>query len=134
MLQDLTFHHIGIASRNINTEIPIYEEIGYTVSSKVFSDPLLGIKCVFMEGTGPRIEIVMPQDVENHNVLDSWLNKGVKMYHLAFITSDLDITIEKAKLTGGKIVVPPTPAVAFDGRNISFIIFRNMSLIEYIES
>lgn len=38
------FHHIGVATRSIEREIPIYSLMGYKKESDVFDDPAQGIR------------------------------------------------------------------------------------------
>jgi len=79
----------------------------------------------------PRLELVAP--LRGSAVLDPWLEKGVKLYHLAFLADDLEGMIEHLHAQRSKIIVPPTPAVAFKGKRVSFLMLPNMLLSEVIE-
>ena len=56
------------------------------------------------------------------------------MYHQAYTTRDIHATMEELLSQRARIIVPPTPAVAFDNRHICFLILPSMSLIELIQA
>lgn len=132
MTEGLDFHHMGLACRDLDTEIKALEILGYQLESPFFEDPLQRVRGCFMVGAGPRLELLMPLD--DTSPVMPWLAKGVKYYHQAFETADLRRAIDTLKARRGKVVVPPTPAVAFDGREIAFLLFPNMMLIELIQA
>lgn len=131
-LEGLEFHHIGVACRDLDREAAAFAGLGYGQEGEDFEDPLQGIKGRFLTGAGPRIELVMPaSDVPG--VLTNLLAQGHKMYHLAFTTNDLKLSLEQAAAQRAKLVVEPVPAIAFGGRKIAFLFLRNMLLLELIE-
>jgi methylmalonyl-CoA/ethylmalonyl-CoA epimerase len=131
-LSGLEFHHIGVACQNIEREIGAYSLLGYTVEGESFSDPAQQIRGLFLSGPGPRLELVAPLTQESR-VLSNVLTRGVKMYHLAYLTDDINATIDLACAERAKLVVSPVPATAFGGRCIAFLFLPNMMLIELIE-
>ena len=66
-------------------------------------------------------------------MLANILAQGTKMYHLAFLTADLDASLAEASRRRAKIVVEPIPAVAFGGNRIAFFFLPNLMLVELIE-
>jgi hypothetical protein len=56
----------------------------------------------------------------------------VKLYHLAYETTNLDAAIAVQRASGAKLVVKPVEAVAFQGRKVAFVMLRNRLLIELI--
>lgn len=128
----MKFHHIGFACNNLDIETQNLALLGYSPEGKDFNDPLQGVRGRFLTAHGsPRIELLVQN--EKSQVLEPWLARGIKMYHLAYCVSNLKIEIEKFQQQRGKIMVPPTPAIAFGGREISFILLPTMMLIELIE-
>ncbi len=124
------FHHIGYATEDISRELPHFERIGYRVEGDAFVDPIQGITGLFLCGPGPRIELLS-------NYLDSvtltpWLDKGVRMYHLAWEVENLDETIERHRKWRSRVMVEPVRSVAFAGRRIAFVLQRNGLVVEYI--
>lgn len=128
----LEFHHIGVACRNLEVESRPYEFLGYAQAGKDFVDPLQGITGRFLEGPGPRLELVSGTGAAD-GVLTGMLDRGVKMYHLAFTSRDFEASVQEAIRCRGKMVVAPVPAVAFGGRRICFIFLPNLMLTELIE-
>ena len=66
-------------------------------------------------------------------MLDPWLGRGIKIYHQAFEVPAVRGAIEAFLQIGARVVVEPVPAVAFDMREIAFVMLRNGSLVEVIE-
>jgi methylmalonyl-CoA/ethylmalonyl-CoA epimerase len=121
---DWRFHHVGLASRHIDDELLALGGLGYQTEGGRFADERQGIRGQIMVGRGPRIEI--PEPVEGSRTLEPWLAKGVKMYHLAFEVDDLDQELLRQRSAGAMVVGPPTPAVAFRGRRIAFLMLRSL--------
>ena len=126
------FHHVGYATSSIVSEREFFNHLGYLQEGPEFADPEQGILGCFLEGPGPRIELL--ENMPGHDTLTPWLNKGTKMYHLAYQILDLDKAISWANSQRGRMVVTPVPAVAFGGRRICFFAFRKGPLLEFIES
>lgn len=128
----LEFHHIGVACRNLDREYASFAAMGYAPEGEVFEDPIQGIRGWFLTGAGPRIELVAPLG-EGSGVLTNVLARGVKMYHLAYTTPDMERSLAEAAKVRGKLVVEPVAATAFAGRRIAFLFLSNMMLLELIE-
>lgn len=125
------FHHIGVATNNLDRDTKAFSAQGYVMVGEDFIDPVQGIKGRFLEGGGPRLELVLP--LADEGVLTGWLKQGTKFYHLAYEVDSMEQSLENLVGQGGKVVVNPVDAVAFEGRKIAFVMMRNMALIEYIE-
>lgn len=131
-IEGLTFHHIGVASRSFARDRSAFEAMGYVDEGEIFEDPIQKIKGLFMIGGGPRVELVTPSS-ESEGVLTGVLNRGEKMYHMAYEAVDFSAALLALRAQRGKIIVEPVPAVAFGGRNIAFAFLPNLLLIELIE-
>jgi methylmalonyl-CoA/ethylmalonyl-CoA epimerase len=125
------FHHVGLACRDLDTEQEGLRGLGYAPVGEPFRDPRQGIAGVFVEGLGPRLELLAP--LENSAVLDPWLRGGSRMYHLAYEVTDLEGAMSVAESAGARRVSEPLPAVAFDERRIAFVMLRVRLLVELIE-
>jgi methylmalonyl-CoA/ethylmalonyl-CoA epimerase len=128
----LSFHHIGVACRDLAPETEAFGMLGYRVEGEDFVDPGQGIRGRFLVGPGPRLELLV--GLPGSSVLDLWLDKGVKFYHQAFLVESLETSVGELRDQGGRIVLPSMPAVAFGGRQIAFVMLRNLALVELIES
>jgi methylmalonyl-CoA/ethylmalonyl-CoA epimerase len=132
MISDLEFHHAGVACRNLEREIQTFSAIGYEAEGAVFEDPAQGIRGLFMRAGGHRVELVAPLD-DTSRVLANILSAGMKLYHFAYITPDIERSLAAASLARAKLMVAPVAAVAFGGQRIAFVFMPNMLLIELIE-
>ncbi len=124
------FHHLGIACQNILIEMNSWAGIGYSIEGESFIDPIQGVKGLFLIGPGPRLELL--EDLPGESTVSPWLNKGIKIYHQAFEVDNLDFEIKRLINLRAHVVIHPVPSVAFGGRRISFLILRNMALIELV--
>ncbi len=129
----MTFHHIGIAAKDMVTETRVWETLGYRAEGAAFEDAQQGIRGMFVVAHNqPRLEIM--ENLPNATTLDAWLGKGVKFYHFAYLVDNIDDAIVLfTKKCGGKLISPKKKSVAFDRENICFIIFFNGLVIELIE-
>lgn len=126
------FHHFGIACKDLDREQAQYELLGYEPEGADFSDAVQGIRGRFLVGGGPRLELLVA--LPGSTVLDPWLQAGHRIYQQAFEVDDLAEAIEFLEGKGARTVVEPVPAVAFEGRQIAFLMQRNMAMIELIEA
>ena len=126
------FHHLGIACRDLDRERAGWLILGYCEEGAVFLDPLQKIRGQFLTGPGPRIELVTPQGAGSP--VEGYLARGTKIYHQAYVCPDLNAALAKLTAAGAKITAAPAPAVAFDGRDIAFVMLPNLNLIELIEA
>jgi methylmalonyl-CoA/ethylmalonyl-CoA epimerase len=129
-LSQLEFHHIGVACKDLDAETEKLKILGYSIEGDDFIDPIQGVKGRFLTGQTPRLELLVP--LAGDSVLSPWLESNVKMYHLAYETSSLVDTIQKLCAQRGRLAVKPVPAVAFNNREIAFVMLPNMLLIELI--
>ena len=126
----LKFHHIAVASENIEKEFRSYSLLGYEKEAEQFTDSIQGIIGQFIIAKNqPRLELL--QNAENSHTLDSWLEKGIKLYHYAYETDDMNKAIEFLTANRAKLVSPQKKSVYFK-QNICFFILPNRFLIELI--
>jgi hypothetical protein len=126
------FHHLGVACRSIEAERAMFEALGYDAEGSPFVDPLQGIEGQFLTGPGPRLELLV--ELPGSDVLSPWLSKGVKIYHQGFQVANLMESIDQLRSAGARTVSPPKPAVAFEGRPVTFLMLRNLFLVELIQA
>ena len=125
------FHHVGYATASLDQEDAFFALLGYCREGEGFADPEQGVAGRFIIGPGPRIELL--ENLPGANTLTPWLNAGIKMYHLAYLVDDLGLVLDWARSQRAKVTVAAVPAVAFGGRHISFVVFRNGLMLELIE-
>lgn len=132
MTGELSFHHLGVACRDLAAEMNRFKNLGYRQEGGIFSDPIQKIEGVFLAGPGPRLELLAPLDATSP--VSSWLEKGIKYYHQAFEVASMNRSLKQMRTRGGRVVSPPEPGVAFGGRLIAFVMLPGMILIEMIQT
>lgn len=131
-LSKLSFHHIGVACKDLELETDKLKILGYSREGNDFIDPIQGVKGRFLSGQNPRLELLI--SLSEDSVLSPWLKSNTKMYHIAYETNSLESVIQEVCTERGKLVVKPVPAVAFNNREIAFIMLPNMLLVELIST
>lgn len=131
-IKNLEFHHIGIACKDLESEMERFFLLGYEQESADFIDPIQGIKGRFIIAKKqPRMELLV-----NHGekgTLSPWIKKGIKMYHICYKSLKFYESINQMEELGAKVIVEPVEAVAFENSKIAFLMLPNRLLIELVE-
>jgi methylmalonyl-CoA/ethylmalonyl-CoA epimerase len=134
--QTIRIHHIGYVVRSIKEIADRFaESIGASWDKQIIKDPLQGALVAFFPGVAqnfPMIELVEPASEDSP--ISNFLKKGGGLHHLCYEVKSLDRQLEFSRTIGGKIVSPPLPAVAFDGRLIAWVYTKDRLLLEYLEA
>ena len=128
----MNFHHIGIATHNIEETAKKYNLFGYKTSTDIIFDPIQNVYISFMEKpNSPRLELVAPEN-QDSPILNILNKNGTIPYHFCYevddIVKDVDILKKKKFLMVSKIV----PAVAFNNRLVCFLYSKESGLIELL--
>ncbi len=130
----MKFHHVGIATQNLEKAIEVYLRLGYSLKSDtIYSDPLQKVDIAFMERhEHPMIELLMPNDVDSpiQNILSK---SGSTPYHTCYEVPDIEKSIAELKTFSFIAIMRPVPAVAFDMRKICFLYNKHIGLMEILE-
>lgn len=131
MCQKKVLNHIGVATKDIERELKIFEKLGYKVASDVFVDQIQKIRGIFIEAENqPRLELL--ENLTEDGPLNSHLARGNKFYHFAYETSDIEKDLEiLCKETKAMVIVPITVAVYFE--KICFVMLPNMMIVELVQ-
>ena len=124
--------HIGYAVRNIEKAKIILEEIGFSFE-EVIDDPDRNILIQFGKKDGYCIELVCPKDI-GESPVDFYINKvGSTPYHICYCSGEIEKDIEELKKKKCKVIIPLTPAIAFAGRRVVFMMHREIGIFEIVE-
>ena len=125
------FHHIGVATRGIEKELPVYLLMGYRQEGKPFIDPEQGVRGLFLVAEGqPRLELL--ENLEGSETLSKPLERGQKLYHMAYMVEDIECAMEVMGCNRAKVIAPLKHSVYF-GARICFLMMPNMGLVELVE-
>jgi methylmalonyl-CoA/ethylmalonyl-CoA epimerase len=132
----LTFHHVGVVTRDLRASTMVYEGLGYRASA-VIDDPVQGVAIVLCtraaEPSEPIIELISPS--HGASPAAGWLARiKAGPYHTCYVVNDLTHAIAELGELGLSSLSEPVPAVAFGGRRIVFLWGRDTGLIELLES
>ncbi|SJN57296.1 hypothetical protein VR7878_02228 [Vibrio ruber DSM 16370] len=125
------FHHIGVATRNIEQEFATYRILGYKREGGVFHDENQGVKGQFITAKNqPRLELL--ENLEGSNTLNKWLDNGIKNYHFAYLVDNIESAITSLGFKRFRIISPLKKSTYF-GKRICFLVMSNRFMIELIE-
>lgn len=128
---DMAFHHIGVATRSIEKELPVYLLMGYEKEGEAFEDPAQGIRGLFITAKDqPRLELL--ENLPDSHTLDKPLESGQKFYHTAYYVDDIEAALKMCQNNRAKIISPLKESVYF-GKRICFLMLPNMQMIELLE-
>jgi methylmalonyl-CoA/ethylmalonyl-CoA epimerase len=131
-VENLSFHHIGIAVNGIEDTAKWYILNGYRVTETI-EDPVQNVQVAFLrKDDSPLLELVQPVD-KTSPVCNILKKVGVSAYHFCYETDNLKQTIEDMEQQGFRVLIEPVKAVAFNNRKISFLYHIDNGLIELLE-
>jgi hypothetical protein len=131
----LEFHHLGLAVRRPGDAARFLGGLGYEIGEPVF-DPEQNLNLMMCRhGAMPDVEIIYPG--ATRSPADAFVNlrPDGMVYHLCYVTADLAAALMRMEEDGVRAVcvAPPTPAVLFGGRRVSFYNIVGMGLCEIID-
>ena len=127
----MKFHHIGFLTKNLKKSQKDFSLLKYKSTGKIINDKKFKVKILFIKKGNNTIELVNPYKVNFG--LNKMIKKENYSYHFAYITKSFEKDIKKFKRKF-KLIVNPTPAVAFKGKKVCFFKMKNSFIIELIQS
>jgi methylmalonyl-CoA/ethylmalonyl-CoA epimerase len=125
----MKFHHVGIATADLGRAVAEFERLHpIRYKSEPVFDPLQNAHLQYLQTEdGVFIEFVSGPAVE------SFLEKGIRYYHLCYEVDDLDGAVQRMRGQGCLVVSEPKPAILFRNRRVAFL-YAPYGLIELLES
>ncbi len=127
----MDLHHVGLATQNSLQLETLFRDLGLVVTDS-FTDQTQGVSGVFYQSNLGNCRIELLQNLDGSETLSPWLKRGIALYHLGFEVDDINASISSIKKNGGVLLGPPVPAIAFQNRNICFLLVNGF-LIELIQ-
>jgi methylmalonyl-CoA/ethylmalonyl-CoA epimerase len=131
----LHFDHIGYAVASITDYledffVPLFDPARI---SAIIDDPLQRVRIAFVTlAGGERIELIEPLD--GSSPVSAYLgDRRGGLYHLCFSTDSLEEAIQQFRAKRCMLFSGPTPAAAFGGRRIAFLLTPQRDIIELVE-
>ena len=133
MIPELLFHHIGVATKDIDATASVYELGGYNRSATIF-DPIQNVNiCWLTKDDSPTIELLAPVD-EKSPVNKTIEKNGVTPYHCCYVVDNINNAVDELRKQKYVMVSKPAEAVAFKGSRVCFLFNKNVGLIELVEA
>jgi methylmalonyl-CoA/ethylmalonyl-CoA epimerase len=132
--EQFVFHHVGLAVRDLSKAIPSYKALlGYELRSGPFDDPIQRVSvCFLSRGEGDvTLELVAPLGPNSPVTLT--LKKGGGTYHICYLVPDIDAAIRHLTRNGSMLLSGPVPAVAFEMRQIAWLMTEVDLLVELVQ-
>jgi methylmalonyl-CoA/ethylmalonyl-CoA epimerase len=133
-MEQFLFHHIGVAVQDIQKAIPVFRDLfGYKLTSGPFDDPIQKVTvCFLSRGDGDMaIELVAPLGPDSP--VNGTLKRGSGVYHVCYQVPDIRASIKQLTGKGCLLISGPDPAVAFDRREIAWLMTEARLLVELVE-
>lgn len=130
----LTFHHFGLAVKAPDQATRFLDALGYVADARVY-DPAQKVNLkMFRSQAMPDVELIWP-GAEQSPINNIVLKYGSAIYHACYTCRDVPGAIQHMRNLGLKVVdlSPPTPAVLFGGRKVSFYSVAGFGIIEIID-
>lgn len=132
MLQNLSFHHIGYAVKDIDATAQFYLKTGWTKSDTIL-DPIQNTYIAFLYRTGfPTIELVAPVD-EQAPICNILKKSGVGTYHVCYSVPDIEKAVMELRTQRFMPLFEPVGAVAINNQRICYMMHPQVGLIELVE-
>ncbi len=134
ILEQLSFHHFGLAVSKPESALALLQAMGY-VCGEVLREPIQNVNLILCTHAGaPDVEIIFP--TETPGPVDAILAKSrERIYHLCYETEEPEGVVAAIEAQGLRVlcVSPPQPALLFRNRKVSFHYVEGFGLIELLE-
>lgn len=124
----MKFHHIGIATENIESLIEYLKQILNIkdISETVYDKNQEANLCMLTLEDGTKLELV------SGKVVEKIVKKRQFLYHTCYETNDINKEIEKLQKLDSFLVSEPKEAILFKNKKVAFLM-TNIGLVELVE-
>ena len=130
----LTFHHLGLAVREPDQAKRFLTAMGYAAEVAVYDSAQKVNLQMFRSQMMPDIELIWSGT--ESSPIDNIVSKhGAAIYHACYLCHNRRAALAQMKNLGLRVVElsPPTPAVLFGGKTVSFYHVSGFGIIEVID-
>jgi len=129
MNSNYIFHHLGIATRNIEKCASVYSKLGYSISH-IKIEPSQNVKICFLSKEGsPLLELVEPlnNDTPVSNIVK---NSGTTPYHTCYKVENLKQSLEELEELNFRLLFEPMISEVLDEGMFCYLFSSEIGLIE----
>ena len=121
---------------DIKKSVESFKNLGWVCNGEIIKDSSRSVNLAFLKrrNSNEILELVSPIN-EKSPVFDMLnANKNVALpYHICYEVKDIDKTVEILKSRKYVLVEKPKPAIAFQHRQVAFLLNRDSGLLELLE-
>ena len=129
----LKIHHIGYLVKDIKKALSSFQDLGFSIAQETVFDSIRKVNICFLEKDGYTIELVSPTD--STSVVTKLLKKYKNSpYHICYISQNMVSDIQALNNIGYICIDEPTPAPAFENKNVVFLMNPNLGMIELLDA
>lgn len=126
--------HFGIAVPDIDEARVFYECLGFSASSDIIQVEEQSVKALMMKNGLTKIELLSPLHPGEPSPVNEYIKtKPYKIYHIAFLVSDLDEEIRQLKSKRYIVISEPKPSEIQKQKRTVFLFHRKIGIIELVE-
>ncbi len=130
---DLKIDHIGYAVSDIERSRDLFLKLGYEKLSDIIIDTSRGVKLLFINNGGIKVELISP--IDDKSPVYAYLKKnGNTPYHICYLVRDINETIFILKKLKFKLIEKPKSAIAFNNKKVAFLYHIDYGVLELVES
>lgn len=134
-MEQLRFHHIGVAVRDIRKAIPLFQDLfGYELRSGPFDDPIQKVSVCFLSRRDEDMIIELVAPLGDDSPVTGKLKAGGGAYHICYEVPDIRASIERFVEKHSVLISGPDPAVAFNQREIAWLMTEARVLVELVQA
>ena len=135
----LKVDHIGYLVKDLDRAAAAFAELGFVPVTDVIRDDMpdsagaaRNVLLRFLENAGTVVELVAPLGEDSH-VYERLRTCGEGPYHICYAVEDLAAQMEKMRAQKWMILRRPSPAVAFGGAPVAFLVKKGAGIVELVE-
>jgi len=134
-MEQLRFHHIGVAVRDIRKAIPLFQDLfGYELRSGPFDDPIQKVSVCFLSRRDEDMMIELVAPLGDDSPVTGKLKAGGGAYHICYEVPDIRASIKHFVEKHSVLISGPDPAVAFNQREIAWLMTEARVLVELVQA
>ena len=119
----LKAEHIGIAVRNLEVSVPLFQKLLNTSCYKVELVESEMVKTAFFQVAETKIELL--ESTDDNGVISRFIEKkGEGIHHLAFAVKDINLEMERLKAEGF-VFINEVPKKGADNKLVCFMHPKN---------
>lgn len=132
IIQNCTFHHLGVAVFSIEKAVQSYMDGGYEVGD-VIIEPVQKVKVAYATKPGsPTIELLEPLD-ETSPICSILKQRGAGPYHVCYAVRDIYAAMQEMKARKFLPLAKPLPGHGLGDALTVFMYHKDVGLIQLAE-